>query len=199
LTTIGVAAGGAQDLAVARSPVAVSSATVTIEGTSKRDPFFASTKTLRVARLQMVETPSADVLHQLLQPGALEAFEIAIPVVSFTSPDEGVAAHIHDALKAETYPEIRFQLRAIKAAASDVPGFVALRGNGTLTVAGVARDVTLTITAVRSGASLLLDGRSDLLMTDFDVKPPQGLLGLLRTDPSIRVRFYLTLRPTETE
>ncbi len=110
-----------------------------------------------------------------------------------------MSAHIHDALRAETYPDIRFQLRSIRPAASDVPGFVALRADGTLTVAGVARDVTLTINVVRSGASLLVDGRTDLLMTDFGVKPPQGLLGLLRTDPSIRVRFYVTVRPADSE
>ena len=198
LATVCAALSAAQDVAVARSPVTVTAATVTIEGTSKKDQFIASTKTVRVTRLRVAGPPSTDVLHQVLQPGALEAFDVTIPVVSLTSPDPGVAGHIHDALKAETYPDIRFQLQAITPAESDVPGFTALRAHGTLTVAGVARDVTLRLNVVRSGPSLLVDGRTDVLMTDFGVKPPQGLLGLLRTDPSIRVRFYVTVRPTDS-
>ena len=198
LTTVCVAPSAAQDVAVARSPVTVSAATVTIEGTSKKDPFLATTKTVRVTRLQLAGPPSADVLHQVLQPGGLEALEVIIPVASLTSADEGVAGHIHDSLKAETYPNIRFQLRSIAPAAVDVPGFIALRGDGSLTVAGVSRDVTLKIHVVRAGASLLIDGHTDVSMTDFGVKPPQGLLGLLRTDPQIRVRFYLTVRPADS-
>ena len=198
LATVCVSPGAAQDVAVARSPVAVSAATVTIEGTSKKNPFVAATKTVHVTRLQVAGPPSADVLQQVLQPGGLESFELTIPVVSLTSPDEGVAAHIHEALKADTHPDIRFQLRAIRPAEPDVPGFFALRGDGTLTVAGVAQEVTLAINVVRAGPSLLVDGQTDVLMTDFGVKPPQGLLGLLRTDPRIRVRFYVTVRATDS-
>ena len=192
------APGAAQDVAVARSRVVVSAATVTIEGTSKKNPFVAATKTVRVTRLQVAGPPSADVLQQVLQPGQLEAFELTIPVVSLTSPDEGVAAHVHEALKADTHPDIRFQLRAITPAEADVPGFIALRGDGMLTVAGVTREVTLKLHVVRAGPSLLVDGQTDILMTDFGVKPPQGLLGLLRTDPQVRVRFYVTVRATES-
>jgi hypothetical protein len=199
LMTVGVATSAAQDVTVARSPVTVVSATVTIEGTSKRDPFVASTKTVRVVRMQVAGPPSADVLQQVLQPGALEAFDATIPVVSLTSPDKGVAEHIHEALKADTYPNIRFQLRSIQPAVPGVPGFVRLRGDGTLTVAGVERDVTLNIKVMRAGDWLLVDGNTDLLMTDFGVKPPKGLLGTLRTDPSIRVRFYVVVRAADSD
>lgn len=179
LTTVCVATGAAQDVAVARSPVTVSSATVTIEGTSKKDPFFASTKTVRVTRLQLAGPRSADVLQQVLQPG--------------------VAEHIHESLEADLHPEVRFQLRSITPASRDAAGFVRLTADGTLTVAGVARDVTLDINVTRAGDWRLLDGNTDLLMTDFGVRPPQGLLGMLRTDPLIRVRFYVMLRATERE
>jgi hypothetical protein len=193
LTTMFVASGAAQEVAQPRSPLAVSSVTVTIEGTSKRDPFFASTKTMRVTRLQLAELRSEDVLGQALRPGGLEAFDVTIPVMTLTSPDEGVDEHIHDSLKADTHPEIRFQLRSIENRPDDAMGFGRLSANGTLTVAGVGREVTLNIKALRAGRSLLVDGSTDLLMTDFGVKPPKGLLGLLRTAPLIHVRFYVAV------
>jgi polyisoprenoid-binding protein YceI len=199
LATVYVATGAAQDVAVARSPVTVSSATVTIEGTSTKDPFVASTKTVRVTRLRVAGPRSGDVLQQVLQPGGLEAFDATIPVVSLTSPDEGVAGHIHESLEADTHPEIRFQLRSITPAPHDVSGFVRLSAGGTLTVAGVERDVTLTLNVMRAGDWLLVDGNTDLLMTDFGVKPPKGLLGMLRTDPLIRVRVYVVVRAADPE
>ncbi len=195
LTTAFFAGGRAQE--AARSPIEVSSVTVTIEGTSRRDPFVASTKAVYVTRLQLSEPRSQDVLQQALRPGGLEAFDVTIPVMTLASPDEGVAAHVHESLKADAHPEIRFQLRAVKVLPDDGMGFIRRDATGMLTVAGVEREVTLTIAVLRAGRWLLLEGNTDLLMTDFGVTPPKGFLGLLKTDPTIRVRFYLTVAATD--
>jgi len=177
--------------------VGVSSVTVTIEGTSKKDPFLAATRTVHVTRVQLAGPPSEDVLRQALQPGGLEAFDLTIPVITLTSPDEGVAEQIHRSLKAETYPEIRFQLRSIGNGPGGAEGSIRLIAKGRLTVAGVDREVTLDIKVIRAGSWLLVDGSTELLMTDFDVRPPQGMLGMLKTDPLIRVRFYLVVKAVE--
>ena len=192
LTTLVVASGDAQ-VASGRSSLAVSSVTVTIQGTSKRAPFFASTKTVRVTRVQLAAPQAENVLQQALRPGGIEAFDVTIPVMTLTSPDEGVDAHIHDSLNADAHPEIRFYLRSIRGAPGDAMGFVHLRAVGTLTVNGVEREITLNIKVLPAGRSLLVDGSTDLLMTDFGVKPPKGLLGMLKTDPWINVRFYLVV------
>ena len=189
LMTVVVANGDAQ--VAGRSSLAISSVTVTIEGTSKRAPFFASTKTVRVTRLRLAAPRAENVLQQALRPDGIEAFDIAIPVMTLASPDEGVDEHIHDSLNADAHPEIRFHLRSIRDAPDDAVGFVYLRADGTLTVNGVEREVTLNIKVLPAGRSLLVDGSTDLLMTDFGVKPPKGLLGMLKTDPWIHVRFYL--------
>ena len=68
----------------------VSSVTLTVEGTSKKAPFFASTKTVRLTNLQLGGPPEADVLQQVLQPGGLAAVDVVVPVMSLTSPDNGV-------------------------------------------------------------------------------------------------------------
>jgi hypothetical protein len=46
---------------------------------------------------------------------------------------------------------------------------------------------------VPAGRSLLVDGSTDVPMTDFAVTPPAGLLGLLKTDSMIHVCFYLVV------
>ena len=78
-------------------------------------------------------------------------------------------------------------------------GPVLLRAHGTLTITGVDRDIALTVKAMRAGSWLVVDGTTDLRMTDFGIKPPQGLLGMLKTDPAVRVRFYLTVRAVDAQ
>jgi len=55
------------------------------------------------------------------------------------------------------------------------------------------------VKAMRAGSWLTVDGTTNLVMTDFGIKPPQGFLGMLKTDPAVRVRFYLTLRAAEAQ
>jgi hypothetical protein len=189
--------GNAQAQQTGPGPLRVTSVTLTIEGTSKKAPFFASTKMVRLTNLQLGGLPTGDALQQVLQPGGLIAVDVAVPVMSLTSPDQGVDERLHDSLKAAEYPEIRFRLRSITNDLSYGTGPVLLRAHGTLTVAGVDRDIAVTVKAMRAGSWLVVDGTTDLLMTDFGIKPPQGLLGMLKTAPAVRVRFYLTLRAAE--
>ena len=193
LTAVLIANGSAQESSEVRSPVGVSWVTVTIQGTSNRGPFIASSKTVRVARVQLSTPRSTAILEQVRRPGGFEAFDVALPVTTLTSPDQGVDEHIHASLKADAHPEIRFQLRSIADGSTDAMGSVHLDAKGTLTVAGVDREVIFSVDVLRAYRSLLVDGSTDLLMTDFGVDPPRGRLGMLRTDPRIHVRFYLVV------
>ena len=197
VTTIFAVGGSAHEEQTDPGPLKVASVTLTIEGTSKKAPFFASTRMVRVTNLQLGGPPTGDVLQQVLRPGGLVAVDVAVPVMSLTSPDRGVDENIHDSLRAVEYPEIRFRLRSVTDDLSSGTGPNLLRALGTLTVAGVERDIVVTVKAMRAGSWLVVDGTTDLLMTDFGIKPPQGLLGMLKTDPAVRVRFYLTVRAAE--
>jgi hypothetical protein len=189
--------GNAQEEQTGPSAVRVTSVTLTIEGTSKKAPFIASTKAVRLTNLQLGGPPTGDVLQQVLQPGGLAALDVAVPVMSLTSPDQGVGERIRHSLKAAEYPEIRFRLGSVTNDLSYGTGPVLLRVHGTLTITGVDRDIVVTVKAMRAGSWLVVDGTTDLRMTDFGIEPPQGLLGMLKTDPAVRVRFYLTLRPAD--
>jgi len=179
-------------------PFAIASATVTIDGTSNRGAYLARTRTVRVTRATLSGPPSADILDHVLEPGGLEAFDVTIPVMTLSSPDAGVDQHLREALRAEDYPEIRFRLHRVKGGGRDTVGGISpLRADGTLTIAGVDRAVTLDIKTTRAGSYLMVDATTDLLMTDFGVQPPNGFLGVLKTNPAIRVRCYLVLTPAQ--
>jgi polyisoprenoid-binding protein YceI len=62
-----------------------------------------------------------------------------------------------------------------------------------LTIAGVEREVALTITTRRTSAGLTVQGSLDLLMTDYGVVPPKAMLGMLKTDPKVTITFETVL------
>jgi hypothetical protein len=62
-----------------------------------------------------------------------------------------------------------------------------------LQVAGVEREVALDITTERKGSTLCVHGQVQLLMTDFGIKAPTAMLGMLKTDPKVSVAFDVVL------
>ena len=65
---------------------------------------------------------------------------------------------------------------------------------GPLTVAGVERTVDVPVTTDRvDGGALRARGAVAMRMTDFGIKPPTGLFGLIRSRNEITVRFDLVV------
>lgn len=68
---------------------------------------------------------------------------------------------------------------------------------GTIAVAGVEKGVRLRVSMERlADGSVVARGSAPLLMTDFGVKPPTGLLGLIRSYNAITVKFEVVI-PTQ--
>ena len=65
----------------------------------------------------------------------------------------------------------------------------ALRAVGLLTIAGVAREVTLDLKTMRKEETMSVKGDLTLLMTDFGITPPKAMLGMLKTDPKVTITF----------
>src|SRR5438105_1305010 len=149
----------------AQAPLAIDSARITISGTSNIHPYTASTSTIRVTRVQFtcaLEGP--DLWANALKPGAVEAFEIAIPAATLTSPREGLDKNMHEALKVKDHPDIVFRLLRFEPGSGTTD---TLRGIGVLQIAGVEREVSLDVTTQQEGSTLKVQGRLRLLMTDF--------------------------------
>jgi polyisoprenoid-binding protein YceI len=183
-----LAFGVAQD--AARTPVALNSARVSIAGTSNIHTYTASTTTVRLTRVQVASIATgANFWDEVVKPGQLEAFEIVIPAATLTSPKEGLDKNMHKALKVQEFPDITFRL--LRTTAGTNGG--ALNAVGVLKIAGVEREVTLTLKTERQDAGLLVKGELGLLMTDFNIKPPVAMLGMLKTDPKVVITFETVL------
>jgi polyisoprenoid-binding protein YceI len=176
--------------ALAQGPLAIDSGRITIAGTSNVHAYTASTTTVRVTRAQFgaVQT-GPEFWDNVLEPGALQAFEVTIPAATLKSPKEGLDKNMYKALKVEAYPDITFKLLRFEAKENAA----AACAIGTLTIAGVQREVALDITTKRSGEGLAVQGRVDLLMTDYGITPPKAMMGMLKTDPKVTITFETVL------
>jgi polyisoprenoid-binding protein YceI len=180
----------------AQPPIAVSSSRVSIAGTSNIHAYTASTTAVRVTRLQIAKDPAGSNLWDaIVKPGAIEAFEVSIAAATLSSPKEGLDKNMHKALKVTEHPEIVFNLRRVEPRAGTQGGLI---GVGVLRIAGIEREVSLELTTERRDHALIVRGSVPLLMTDYGIKPPVAMLGMLKTDPKVTVNFETVLAASST-
>ena len=161
---------------------------ITLAGNSNVHAWTAATTAVRLTQVKLAPVVAGPGFwDEIVKPGALEAFEIAIPVATLASDKEGLDKDMHKALKAAQHPEITFRLVRLE------PKDKALRAIGMLKVAGVERELAFDLRTVRRDASLGIKGAVDILMTDYGIAPPKAMLGMLKTDPKVTITFDLTL------
>jgi polyisoprenoid-binding protein YceI len=169
------------------SSVTVSSAILSISGTSTMHPYTVSTKALKVS----AANGSAADIQGLLQPDALQGFELQIPVNTFTSDKDGLTKQMFKAMKADKHPTITFRLGSYTVEAT--AGGATVKPKGTLTVAGIERPIDVVLEVTEQAGRLHVRGTRDLLMTEFGIKPPTMFMGMLKTDDKVTITFELQL------
>lgn len=121
--------------------------------------------------------------------------QLRIPIASLECGNAAMEHDMRKALRAAEYPEIGFRfLRLLEARyvpAATVPSY-ALKVEGVVSLAGARRPVAMDATATRLGANRFrLRGGMPLRMTDFGIKPPVALLGLIRARDELWVSVDL--------
>jgi hypothetical protein len=186
-----VTAGAARLLGAspeAGGPLAVDTARVVVNGTSNIHAYTAESKDVRLVTAKVANPPTAAFWADVVKPGELVAFEIALRADSLHSTKDGLDKNMHKALKAEQHPEIAFRLSRLENTPAGVKKAI-----GVLRVAGVEREVALDVTLTRRDAALVVTGQTAFLMTDFGITPPKAMLGMLKTDPKVTITFETVL------
>jgi polyisoprenoid-binding protein YceI len=176
------------------APLAMDTARVAIAGSSNIHNYSAWTDTVRVTGVKLAAIVTADTFwDDVVKPGALASFEVTIPAATLTSRDAGLDRNMYKALKVEAHRDITFRLARLERGPTG-----ALLGVGTLRIAGVEREVVLALETERRDAALVVKGQLTLLMTDYGIKPPTAMLGMLKTDPKVTVTFETVLTVPRT-
>ena len=168
----------------ATAPLSLTAARVTIHGSSNIGGFSATTTDVDVMKLSLA--PGVSGLNAAA-PGAVEAFEIVIRAASLSSPIAGLDPDLHQALKVSEYPDIMFRLLRLAAKPAAAAG--TLRAVGVLEIAGVEQEIAFDLRSAVTGATLTISGDVPLVMTDFGIAPRTSMLGLVKADTRIVVKF----------
>ena len=118
--------------------------------------------------------------------------EVDILVKSLKCGQKTMDQHMYKALKADEFATIGYTLGKYELLPGATQDSATLRTTGMLKIAGTSKEITMEVRVSRSEGNLVnANGSVQLLMTDFGVKPPVVMLGMLKTGNQITVSFDL--------
>jgi hypothetical protein len=138
-------------------------------------------------------------LETLVDHNGIKTLDVRIAVAKLTSGEGGLDDNMRKALDADKHPEIRFQMDSYQASRAGTAGSagvdLSLAIKGRLQIAGVEKPIELEAAATHDGTALHVTGVKQLLMTDYGIKKPTFMLGMMSVSDPIAVHFDLKLDP----
>ena len=120
---------------------------------------------------------------------------VTIPVAAIKSEHAKMDKLMAEALKARQHPEIRYELVDVDLTNGTDAAF-ATKTKGKLTIAGVTREVEMTVNGSREAdGRYVLTGQAPIRMTDYGIKPPTAMLGTIKTGDDVKVTFRWVVAP----
>jgi len=138
--------------------------------------------------------PVGELLALAAQRAPFQTFDLVIPVKDLKSGEARLDKNMQEALKIKTAPAIEYKMTGYHAQPATDKG-IAFEAPGTLSIAGVIKEVTLTGIARATADSLVVDGQYTLKMTDYGIKPPTLLMGTIRVADPVTIHFHLQFQP----
>jgi polyisoprenoid-binding protein YceI len=127
--------------------------------------------------------------------------QVIVPVSSLKSGKTLMDDIMHDNLKMQENPRIKYVLKEMKPKEHKAGEPFQFDTKGDLTVAGVTKPIEMVVTlAPMEGNKLKATGSKEVKMTDFGMKPPAPSigLGLIKTADEVKVTFeWITARKDE--
>jgi polyisoprenoid-binding protein YceI len=121
----------------------------------------------------------------------LLAIQLTIPVNTLKSSEgSGMDDTMYDALKMKANPLITFTLTSanLQSHPSSGDSQYHYTASGQLTIAGAARAENLTLDVQPGdGNKLTIQTQAKLKMTDFGIKPPTAMMGMIRSGDDVTV------------
>lgn len=124
----------------------------------------------------------------------LRTVTVNVPVAALTCGHAPMDRSLRAALKAA--PGTDDIVAKLDAVARDDSSSSILHTTGTLRLAGRENAVTVDIAASVNGSGLEARGELPILLSDYGIEPPSGLLGVIRCADRVVVKFELTVAPS---
>ncbi|WP_340065228.1 YceI family protein [Ascidiimonas aurantiaca] len=121
--------------------------------------------------------------------------DLQVTVVSngLKSGKKGMEKSMYRALQSSLFPTINFQLQEVTSVSKNGDNHYTLECNGYLTTAGVKKPVSLSLQIETDTNGIWLSGEKPLKMTDYGIKPPKALLGVVKAGNEVEVSFKVRM------
>jgi hypothetical protein len=123
-------------------------------------------------------------------------FEISIPIREFQPSNPMMYSDFLNMLKESEYPEIKvtFSKRQLQRPRWSLPGNC---HEMNITIAGITRTYKVQCSVNRCSDNLYLSGEKSIMLSDFKLKPPERMLGLVKVNNEINVNFGFIITFTD--
>ena len=122
----------------------------------------------------------------------VQTFSVEIPVKGIKSNEKLMDTKTYEAFDADKNPKISFkstEVNSLKVDGNDISVSV----TGVMTIAGASRKVTLVATGkiIKPGV-YEFKGTIPVKMTDYKMKPPTAMLGVMKVGDEIKLKYSVT-------
>ncbi len=154
-----------------------------IKGTSNVNTFTCVYDAATLSRkIPVTYTEMGNTMH-------FSNLEMKLKNNGFNCGNNMINKDFHELLQTEKYPNIRFELLSINKAAHKMTAQVAIE------IAGIEKHYSFPVNP--NGELAPLEGLLCLNITDFDLKPPKKMMGMIVVREDIEIVFGLDLKMEE--
>ena len=160
---------------------------IMVSGTSTLHDWTMTTASL--AGNAQIQLDNADNLV------SIDALTFTFPVSMLKSKDEKLDNNAHKTLNAEQYKTIAFKFTRSTITPQGNNKYT-LKAVGSLTISGVTNEVLLdAVCVVNANNTMAITGTKSFNMSEFKIKPPQFMLGTMKTGDKVTINYNLLLAP----
>jgi hypothetical protein len=113
-----------------------------------------------------------------------------IPIVNFDCENKMINRDFYEVLKSDRHPHVKIQFVALERWTGDTH----VGGTAFITLAGVTKPFTVNYDVKSNATLLLLKGNQKICFSDFGLKAPEKMMGLIKVQDNLEVEFHLALR-----
>lgn len=127
----------------------------------------------------------------------LQDIIVEIPVTSLSSEKgKKMDKNTHKALNGDVYPTIFFRSKGNNKLEDGSP--MTLKCNGELKIAGTSKDIQLITECTKVSEDIVeFSGKAKVLMSDYQIDPPQFLMGAFKTGDEVIIQFKVSIRDSQ--
>ncbi len=116
------------------------------------------------------------------------AFSFGFIAENLESGKSSMDKKMHDAINAKKHPFISFKGNKVSMLSKRQLIF-----EGTFSINGTTKTLQMPAEFKLGGDHIMLRGKKDILLTDFDIEPPKALLGTITTGNLVTIHYNITL------